>query len=133
MKAIADTGFIVAFVHSDDKHHEWALDVAARLEPPALTCEAALAEAAHHLRSADVVLNLVHSGLLSPKFEVSANLQQLMQLAARYGDREPDLADLCLIRMSELHPRHVVITTDKADFQVYRRNKRDMIPVLTPP
>lgn len=132
MKAIADTGFIVAFVHSDDMHHQWALDVAARIEPPALTCEAALAEAAHHLRSAEVVLNLVHSGLLSPRFELVANLQQLVQLATRYADREPDLADLCLIRMSELHPGHVVVTTDKVDFQVYRRNKRDVIPILCP-
>lgn len=31
-------------------------------------------------------------------------------LARRYADREPDLADLCLIRMSELYPGHSVIT-----------------------
>jgi len=43
-----------------------------------------------------------------------------------------DLADLCLIRMSELYPHHTLITVD-ADFRVYRRNKREAIPVLCPP
>ncbi|MBA3831397.1 MAG: hypothetical protein H0X34_05825 [Chthoniobacterales bacterium] len=33
-----------------------------------------------------------------------------------YQDRQPDLADLCLVRMSELYPKHSVITVDAADF-----------------
>jgi len=32
--------------------------------------------------------------------------------------------------MSELHPRHAVITVDEDDFRVYRRNKREAIPLL---
>jgi hypothetical protein len=43
-----------------------------------------------------------------------------------------DLADLCLIRMSELYPHHRVITVDE-DFRVYRRNKREVIPIIMPP
>ena len=132
MKAIADTGFIVAFANSDDLHHEWALQVGARLSPPALTCEAVLAEAAFHLRSADVVLELIQAQLLRPAFDLTAHLVQLAELAARYADRKPDLADLCLIRMSELHPQHVLLTVDETDFRVYRRNKRDMLPLLCP-
>ena len=38
----------------------------------------------------------------------------------------------CLIRMSELYPHHRVITADK-DFRVYRRNKREVIPLICPP
>ena len=57
----------------------------------------------------------------------------MQELARRYADRHPDLADLCLIRMSELYPRHTVLTTDKDDFRVYRRNKREAIPLLYPP
>ena len=52
---------------------------------------------------------------------VNEHVSRLEELAARYADRRPDLADLCLIRLSELHPRHPVITTDLADFRVYRR------------
>jgi hypothetical protein len=54
-------------------------------------------------------------------------------LAKRFRDRKPDLADLCLIRMSELHPRHAIITVDREDFRAYRRNKREVIPVMCPP
>ena len=133
MKAIADTGFIVAFANSDDLHHDWALQVAGRLSPPALTCEAVLAEAAFHLRSSELVLDLVQADFVRPAFDIVANLAQLHELAARYADRDPDLADLCLIRMSELFPRHTVITVDENDFRIYRRNKRDMVPVLCPP
>jgi hypothetical protein len=60
-------------------------------------------------------------------------LPQLAALASRYGDRQPDLADLCVIRMSELYPRHSVITVDRANFRIYRRNKREAIPVISPP
>ncbi len=51
----------------------------------------------------------------------------------RYEDRNPDLADLCLIRMSELYPSHPVITVDAEDFRIYRRNRREVIPTLCPP
>jgi hypothetical protein len=35
--------------------------------------------------------------------------------------------------MSELHPRHHVVTTDVADFRAYRRNRREAIPLILPP
>ena len=54
-------------------------------------------------------------------------------LATRYADRDPDFADLCLIRMSELHPKFPVITVDRKDFRIYRRNRREMIPLICPP
>jgi hypothetical protein len=59
--------------------------------------------------------------------------RKLTALAKRYRDRTPDLADLCLIRMSELHPKHPVITVDENGFRGYRRNKREVIPLICPP
>jgi hypothetical protein len=75
---------------------------------------------------------MVADGLLQVSFEVPQQLEHLRELAQRYADRRPDLADLCIIRMSELFPRHVVITVDEEDFRVYRRNKREAIPLLCP-
>ena len=123
MRGIADTGFIVAFARSNDQHHSWAVDLGKRLTEPLLTCEAVLAEAAFHLESTAYVLSLVEDELLEVVFEFSKNFSQLRDLAQRYSDRKPDLADLCLIRMSELYPRHAVITVDEGDFRVYRKNK----------
>jgi predicted nucleic acid-binding protein len=133
VKAIADTGFLVAFANRHDQHHGWALELAEQVTEPLLTCEAVLAEAAFHLGDAGVVLAMVTDGLVSLAFDCEDHLPHLAALAQRYADRRPDLADLCLIRMSELHPRHSVITVDRADFRVYRRNKREAIPLITPP
>ena len=133
MKGIADTGFLVAFANANDKHHVWATHIAAGVTEPLLTCEAVLAETAFHIESAAVVLAMVNEGLVSLAFNCRENLPQLTRLAYRYGDRKPDLADLCLVRMSELFPKHSVITIDRTDFQVYRRNKRERIPIICPP
>jgi predicted nucleic acid-binding protein len=133
MKAIADTGFIVAVSNRDDRHHSWAAGLARAITEPLLTCEAVLSEAAFHLGSSSYVLSLVEDEMLRLAFDASRQIPQLKDLARRYGDRKPDLADLCLIRMSELYPKHAVITVDENDFRVYRRNKRETIPLICPP
>jgi predicted nucleic acid-binding protein len=133
MKAIADTGFLVAFANRNDRQHDWARHVAAEVTAPALTCEAVLAETAFHLENASLTLALITDGLVTIEFDVRSHLPQIAALAKRYADRNPDLADLCLIRMSELHPRHSVLTVDRTDFRVYRRNTRETIPLVCPP
>ena len=133
MKAIADTGFLVAFANRRDRHHEWAISLAGRVTEPLLTCECVLAEAAFHLQSVALVLAMIREGLVMLAFDCSDHLDQLIELANRYADRHPDFADLCLIRMSELYPRYSVITVDREDFRIYRRNKREAIPLICPP
>lgn len=133
MKGIADTGFLVGFANRGDRHHEWAVSLAERVDEPLLTCEAVLAETAFHLQNVSLVLAMLREGLVSLAFDCRDHLPQLAALADRYADRSPDLADLCLVRMSELHPRHSVITVDRNDFRVYRRNKREIIPLICPP
>jgi predicted nucleic acid-binding protein len=133
VKGIADTGFLVAFANARDRHHDWAVGVAKRVSEPLLTCEAVLAEAAFHLGNAALVLEMVDTGLVRLAFRCEDHLPHLAALAERYRDRSPDLADLCLIRMSELFPRHIVITVDREDFLAYRRNKREVIPHCCPP
>jgi uncharacterized protein len=133
VKGIADTGFVVAFANRNDRHHDWAVGVAEGLTEPLLTCEAVLAEASFHLQSVPVVLAMIGEGLLTIAFDCRDHLPQLEALARRYADRRPDFADLCLIRMSELHPGHSVITVDREDFRVYRRNKREIISLVCPP
>jgi hypothetical protein len=76
---------------------------------------------------------MVREGLVVLAFDCRDHLPQLGVLANRYASRKPDFADLCLIRMSELFPRHSVVTVDRTDFRVYRRNKREAIPLVCPP
>jgi uncharacterized protein len=133
VKGIADTGFLVAFANRNDRYHAWAVGIARGITEPLLTCEAVLAEAAFHLQNVPLVLSMVAEGLVEIAFDCRTQLSQLATLADRYSDRNPDLVDLCLIRMSELYPRHSVITVDQTDFRIYRRNKREAIPLICPP
>ena len=123
----------MAFANANDKYHAWATEIAAGVTEPLLTCEAILAETAFHLESTSVVLAMVSEGLVTLAIDCRDHLVQLTRLADRYADRKPDLADLCLVRMSELFPKHSVITIDRADFRIFRRNKREAIPILCPP
>lgn len=133
MKAIADTGFIVAFLNHDDRYHDWASEIGRAISDPFLTCEAVLAETAFQVESASRVLALLQDGFLRIAFDLTSHIEEVQALAERYRDRTPDLADLCLIRMSELYANLPVLTVDEKDFRVYRRNGRDVIPIVCPP
>jgi hypothetical protein len=109
------------------------LEIARQVSEPLLSCDAVLAETAFHLGSAGIVLSFIRDGLVRPAFDLAGQVPRLAELASRYADRSPDLADICLIRMSELYPRYHVITTDVSDFRVYRRGKREAIPLICPP
>lgn len=132
MKGIADTGFLVAFINRGDKYHEWAVSLVAQGVEPLLTCESVLSETAFHT-AADYVFDLLNLKLITLAFDCNAHLHRLEVLARQYANRKPDFADLCLVRMSELFPKHPVITVDREDFRVYRRNKRESIPLICPP
>ena len=132
MRGIADTGFLVAYANRRDVHFQWAYALAAHIHEPLLTCESVLAETAYHLKNSALVLRLLETGLVRVAFDVESHRSELAALARRYADRQPDLADLCLIRMSELNPELPVITVD-GDFRIYRRNRRETIPVIMPP
>ncbi|MDZ4743378.1 MAG: PIN domain-containing protein [Verrucomicrobiota bacterium] len=132
MKGIADTGFLVAFANRRDRYFPWAYAIAETIHEPLLTCEAVLAETAFHLSDSGLILRMLDTGLIRLAFDTESHRPNLTALAQRYADRQPDLADLCLIRMSELHPELPVITVD-SDFNIYRRHKREIIPLVMPP
>ncbi len=92
-----------------------------------------LAETAFHLQDTSLVLAVIRDALIAPRFAVSDHLAWLAETAKRYSDRKPDLADLCLIRLSELNPSLPVITTGPRHFCVYRKGRRDVIRLLHPP
>jgi hypothetical protein len=52
-------------------------------------------------------------------------------LITRYGKRM-DYANACLVRMSELHSEHSVVTADADDFRIYRRFTRQALPFIVP-
>ena len=134
-EVLLDTGPLVALLNGRERHHGWVRARLGELRPPLLTCEAVLAEAAYLLRrldpAASTLMALLDRGALRLAFHLSANQEPVARLMARYADIPMSLADACLVRMSELHPRSSVLTFDD-DFRVYRRNGRQVIPVIAP-
>lgn len=132
---IVDTGPLVAFFSQQDAHHDWATDQLGRLSPPLLTCEPVLTETCYLVASAggnpNDVLDFAARGGLKIDFKLSAELEAVRRLMARYRDIGISLADACLVRMSELHARCEVLTLD-TDFLVYRRDGRRTIPLIAP-
>ncbi|MGH8628172.1 MAG: hypothetical protein ACREYC_23880 [Gammaproteobacteria bacterium] len=49
----------------------------------------------------------------------------------KYANVPMSLADACLVRMTEILPDPVILTTD-ADFRIYRRHGRHVVPAVTP-
>jgi predicted nucleic acid-binding protein len=49
----------------------------------------------------------------------------------KYQSVPMSLADACLVRMSELHSNSYVFTMD-SDFNLYRKNGRQVIPSIMP-
>jgi uncharacterized protein len=132
--AICDTGPIVAYFNRHDPHHLWAVALMKQVQPPMLTCEAVLTEVVYFLRedhvAVDPLFQLVERGALRIDFNLSTHWPRIRTLMARY-DRM-DLADASIVVMSELHKRAQVLTVDRTDFTVYRRNDRQVIDFIAP-
>jgi predicted nucleic acid-binding protein len=134
---VVDTGPLVAFFDRSDRYHEWAKAQWAHAPVPMLSCEAVLAEATYLLHEhagldPARLLALVERKLVSLPFSLQQNAGAVIRLLERYGDLEMQLADACVVRMSELERNCRVFTVDKREFQIYRRFERQLIPLVAP-
>ncbi len=109
--ALVDAGFVIALLSRRDRHHKWAVAQSSGLPPPWKTCDAVLSEAFH---------------LPGPRGRPA-----LSALHRRGADIPMSLADACLVRMSETLADPIILTTD-ADFRIYRRHGRQVVPCMTP-
>ena len=134
-RAIVDTGPLVALLSARDTHHQWARSSFATIAPPGITCEAVLAEAWHLLRGTargqSTLLELLAGGTLTIEFGLMAELAAVRRLVSRYKDQPMSLADACMVRLAEIYDEASVITLDR-DFAVYRKNGRQVIPLISP-
>jgi uncharacterized protein len=136
LRTVVDTGPLVAVLNASDAHHAWAREVFGTLSPPVFTCEAVLSEAQFllHEQGGDplAVLVWVRQGVISLGFEAASEIEGLLALQRSYRNLPMDFADACLVRMTEIHERSSVLTTD-SHFRIYRRNGRQIIPLRAPP
>jgi len=114
-----------------DRWHSWTVEVLRGLTPPLWTCEAVLTEASYLTGRPADIMSKVAAGALRIGLDAERDAERIQRLLSRFAPRM-DLADACLVRMSERFAASKVLTLDRRAFSVYRRNGRDVIPLIAP-
>ncbi|HVX83474.1 MAG TPA: PIN domain-containing protein [Phycisphaerae bacterium] len=136
---IIDAGPLVALLSDRDQFHTWATQIARDLPLPFITCESVISEACFLLHrnhaSSDALLALVHQDSVQIAFDLQQESHAIAMLMSRFSrlpkDERMSLADAALLRLSEIHPHASVFTTD-THFKIYRRNSRQLVPLIAP-
>ncbi len=77
------------------------------------------------------MLALVESGALNVAFRADEHMAELRKLLRKYRNVPMSLTDACIVRMSEIHDRHAVLTLD-SDFSIYRKHGRASLALIHP-
>ena len=132
---VIDSGPIVATLRRRDQHHLWARAHFEAETEPFLTCEAVISESHFLLERArggsEGLCGLLERGIIAVDFSFTDQLAETLRLIRRYHDTPMSFADACLVRMAEQTQGAVVFTTD-SDFHTYRKNGRQIIPLIMP-
>jgi predicted nucleic acid-binding protein len=132
---LLDAGPLVAYCHLRDERHGWATAQMEAVRPPMLTCEAVITEAVYLIssqgRHPDVIWEFLRRGTLQIALDLETEFESVAALMRRYANVPMDLADACLVRMSELH-RDCKVLILGSDFRFYRRFGRQVIPLISP-
>lgn len=133
---LVDTGPLVAFLNKRDRYHAWTVQQLSETAPPLLTCEAVLSEAFFLLRKHDTavaaLIKMLSRSIVHVAFRLDEEHARVGKLLTRYANVRISLADACLLRMTEIHSDCRLFTFD-GDFQIYRRNGRQIVPLISPP
>ena len=130
---IVDASFLIALWRKNDQNHAWAVQQARLHPPPWITCESALSEADHLLAPEGcATLRLAcRRGAIQISALDGDGFLPVLDLLDKYADVPMSVADACLVRMTEILPSPLVLTTD-SDFRIYRRLGRKIIPTRMP-
>ncbi len=132
---VVDTGPLVAGLIERDRDHAWTRAQLESLPAPLATCEAVLSETFFLLQrvrgGGEKLAALVDRGVIEVRFDFQDEREPVLRLLRKYADTPMSFADACLVRMSELHRDARLFTLDR-DFDAYRRNGRERIPLLAP-
>jgi predicted nucleic acid-binding protein len=119
---------------ANDSHHKWAVELMKHVRDSNLVCEPVLTEVVYFLREDGLKLDplflLLEREAIRLALDIPAHWPRVRTHMSRY--RQMDLADASVVVMTELHPQSQVLTIDRRDFSVYRRNDRQMIDFVSP-
>ncbi len=76
-------------------------------------------------------MKLIQRKILMISFHLAEHIDPVKRLLLKYQSVPMSLADACLVRLSEIHSQSHVFTLD-SDFNLYRKNGRQVIPTIRP-
>jgi len=124
---IADSGFWIALVNPDDKHHQQAVTNLTKINEPLISTYPVITEVCHLLlkrRGNQSMLAFVETyqqeGFQVFQIESIQQKKRLFSLMKKYADLPMDFADASLVLLAEHLGHGRILSTDKRDFHTYR-------------
>jgi predicted nucleic acid-binding protein len=134
IKALADTGALLALLDRNDRWHPACLDAFAKLHLPLLTSTAVLTELFHLVSDSEhdvrAAWAFIRSGAVSVLPIYDTDLSALDRLMDKYSDRPMDFADATLVLLAQRQSLNTVFTIDFNDFETYRIERQKRFRIL---
>ena len=136
VKALADTGALLAYLDVADRWHERCRLAFRQLRLPLATSTAVLTELFHLVgdspRETDITWKFVRSGAITVAPISDRDLPDIESLMRKYHDRPMDFADATLVHLAHRESLSTVFTIDHDDFETYRIGGRKRLRMLPP-
>ena len=130
MRAILDSGPLIALWNQKDENHSWAKKLFSEdYSGPFHVTECVLTEVAHLTGRDRLIVETIKTG----RFILEEGLGQTDKVD-RFLEKfdHCDLADATVIALSERKPGMDVISTDRRHFVTYRRSDGSALPMVFP-
>jgi uncharacterized protein len=130
MRAILDSGPLIALWNTEADHLPWVEEVFKRFAGPYYVTEPVLTEVAQLTGRHKLIVEALKSG----RFLVPEGLLDQLDDIDRSLQRFPrcDLADASVIALSERYRRVSVLSIDRRHFTTYRRADGSPLPLVLP-
>jgi len=134
VKALADTGALLAYLDAADRWHEPCRLAFGHFRLPLTTSTAVLTELFHLVgdspREMDIAWKFVRSGALTVAPISDQDLPDIETLMRKYRDRPMDYADATLVHLAQRESLSTVFTINHDDFETYRVGGRKRLRIL---
>lgn len=134
VRAIADTGALLACLDRSDRWHQRCRDAFNQIRLPLATSSAVLTELFHLLgdnaRDVELAWSFIRSGAVTVLPIADRDLPDIEALMHKYRDRPMDFADATLVHLAQRESLTTVFTIDHDDFETYRVGGRKRLRIL---
>jgi predicted nucleic acid-binding protein len=136
VRALADTGALLACLDRSDPWHERCRAAFGQFRLPLSTSTAVLTELFHlvgdNAREVELAWTFIRSGAVTVLPISDRDLSDIEALMRKYRDCPMDFADGTLVHLAQRESLSTVFTIDHDDFETYRVGGRKRLRLLPP-